>query len=247
MRPSRSRDGDEVMDAIIGASGDWQGTIGRALDVVARPIAIDPRFTTRDARGRTGATRFRRQTFPPARQAATLLLLYPSADSHHPAADGRGELTIPLTVRRAELRAHAGEVSLPGGAVDPDDASLANAARREAWEELGVEPASVRILGELDPIWIPVSNFELHPFVGAVDRRPDFRPHDAEVAEVVELPLRLILTDDILAEEEFDVRGLILRTGVYRHAGQRIWGATARTLGMFATVLRAAAASRPPA
>jgi 8-oxo-dGTP pyrophosphatase MutT (NUDIX family) len=245
MRPSRSRDGDEVMDAIISASGDWQGTIGRALDVVARPIGFDQRIGPRDARGRTSAARFGRDTFPEARQAATLLILYPSADPAT-APDGRPELTIPLTVRHANLRAHAGEVSLPGGAVDRDDASLADAARREAWEELGVEPASVRILGELDPIWIPVSNFELHPFVGSVDRRPDFRPHDAEVAEVVELPLRLILTDDSLAEEEFDVRGLVLRAGVYRHAGQRIWGATARTLGMFATVLHAAAASRPP-
>ena len=63
---------------------------------------------------------------------------------------------VPLTVRRAELRAHAGEVSLPGGRVDATDASHEAAALREAWEEIGLEPGSVRILGTLDEVWIPV-------------------------------------------------------------------------------------------
>jgi hypothetical protein len=100
-----------------------------------------------------------------------------------------------------------------------------------------VERASVRILGELDPVWIPVSNFELRPFVGGASARPDFRPHDAEVSAVVELPLHLVVSEEIVADEEIDVRGLVLRTAVYRYAGHRIWGATAITLAMFAAVL----------
>lgn len=183
----------------------------------------------RDAAGRTPVQRFDRATFPAARPASTLLLLYPSAD---------GELTMPLTVRHADLRLHAGEISLPGGAVDRADGSRQAAALREAWEELGVEPASVRILGELDDVWIPVSNFELRPFVGAAASRPILRPHDAEVAAVIELPLRLVLSWEIVDDELIPVRGgLVLRAGVYRYAGQRIWGATARTLDMLATVL----------
>lgn len=170
----------------------------------------------------------------PARPAATLLLLYPGDD---------GELHIPLTVRHPDLRAHAGEISLPGGAVDRTDPTPADAARREAWEELGVEPDAVTILGELDSIWIPTSNFELRPVVGATRVRPNFRPHDREVAEIFELPLRGLLDGTILTEEEIEVRGLVLRAGVYRHAGQRIWGATAFTLAMFAAVLEDAGAA----
>jgi 8-oxo-dGTP pyrophosphatase MutT (NUDIX family) len=226
------------MDRILQAHGDWQAAIETALRAATRPIGVDPRFTPRDASGATNVQRYDRDRFPTARPAATLLLLYPGDD---------GDLTIPLTVRHAALRAHAGEVSLPGGAVDPDDDSAAAAALREAWEELGVEPASVRLLGELDEIWIPVSNFELRPFVGAAAERPSFRPHDAEVEAVVELPLRLLLGGDIVGEEEIAVPGFVLRAGVYRHAGQRIWGATARTLSMLVAVLEEAGLGAPAA
>jgi 8-oxo-dGTP pyrophosphatase MutT (NUDIX family) len=216
------------MDRIVQAEGDWQASIADAIAAMQRPIRVDPRITPRDVAGQTTAPRFDRTSMPSARAAATLLLLYP---------DANGALQIPLTVRHAEMRAHAGEIALPGGAVDPTDVSAADAARREAWEELGVEPASVRILGELDAFWIPVSNFELHPFVGAAAARPVFRPHDREVAEVFELPVRLLLDGTILREEEIELPGFVFRAGVYRHAGRRIWGATARTLAMFAAVL----------
>lgn len=163
------------------------------------------------------------------RPAATLLLLYPGPD---------GELSIPLTVRQPDLRAHAGEVSLPGGAVDDTDASARDAALREAWEEIGVPRAAVRLLGSLDAVWIPVSNFQLRPFVGALDARPEIVPQTAEVAAVVELPARLLLADQALVERLIEGEGWALRAGAYLHAEQVIWGATARTLAMFATVLR---------
>ena len=175
--------------------------------------------------------RYDRSTFPPARPAATLLLVYPGPD---------GELTIPLTVRHPDLREHPGEISLPGGTVDADDPSHEAAALREAEEEIGVTPASVTIVGQLDEVWIPVSNFELRPFVGTAASRPDFHPHTDEVAEIVELPLRSLMTDATIGEELIEGPGWMLRAAVYRHAGHRIWGATARTLAMFAAVLREA-------
>jgi 8-oxo-dGTP pyrophosphatase MutT (NUDIX family) len=221
------------MDRILHGQDGWQGWIARAISAAPRPIRIDPRIVPRDVAGRASRERFDRSSMAPARAAATLLLLYPGDDA---------ELHIPLTVRHADLRAHAGEISLPGGAVDATDATAADAARREAWEELGVEPDAVTVLGELDPIWIPVSNFELRPVVGATRSRPAFRPHDREVAEIFELPVRRLIDGTILTEEEIELPGIILRAGVYRHAGQRIWGATAFTLAMFAAVLEDAAA-----
>ena len=144
---------------------------------------------------------------------------------------------MPLTVRHADLREHAGEISLPGGAVDATDASREATALREAWEEVGIDPARVTIAGQLDDIWIPVSNFELRPFVATAAARPALDPHTDEVAEIVELPLRHLLTDDAVSEELIEGPGWLLRAAVYRHDGHRIWGATARTLAMFAAVL----------
>jgi 8-oxo-dGTP pyrophosphatase MutT (NUDIX family) len=209
--------------------------VARALATVERPIPTDPRMMVRravpdPALDAEDARRFDRSRFPTARSAATLLLIYP--------ADG--ELVIPLTVRHPDLPSHPGEVSLPGGAVDPSDATLEATALREAHEEIGLALEAVRTVGRLDPIWISVSNFELVPVVAVADRRPVLTPHAGEVAELVELPLDRLLIDDGITEEEIEVPGVVLRTGVYRWAGHRVWGATARTLAMLGVALRGA-------
>jgi len=206
-----------------------------ALRRIARPIPVDSRFAPRDAAGPSNPPRPEPSAHSQARRAATLLLLYPDHD---------GELTVPLTVRHAELRSHAGEVSLPGGAVEAGDRDRAAAALREAHEEIGVEPAAVRLLGNLDDVWIPVSNYRVRPFVGTLPERPRLVPYVDEVAAVVELPVRRLLQPDAVNEEEIEVRGYRLRAAVYRYAGERIWGATARTLATFASVLREAAGDR---
>ena len=219
------------MEPILRAQPGWEERLADALRQIERPITVDPRFAPRDAAGRTNAARFDRSAFPPARAAATLLLLYPDQD---------GELTVPLTVRHAKLRSHAGEVSLPGGAVETGDTDRAAAALREAHEEVGVEPSAVRLLGNLDDVWIPVSNYQVRPFVGSLPGRPGLIPQVQEVAAVVELPVRRLLAPDAVDEEEIEVSGFRLRAAVYRYGGERIWGATARTLAMFAEVAREA-------
>ena len=172
------------------------------------------------------------------RRAATMLAIYP---------DPRGDLVIPLTVRRDDLTSHAGEVSLPGGRVDPDDADEVAAALREAWEEIGLPPDAIRVAGSLDEVWIPVSNFVLRPVVGTLDATPALVAHDAEVAAIVELPLDALFDADLVGEEEFTGgRGAWrVRAGAYRYAGLRVWGATALTLGMLARVLDDAGMASP--
>ncbi|HEX9609520.1 MAG TPA: CoA pyrophosphatase [Candidatus Limnocylindria bacterium] len=216
------------MGRIVRAEAGWEDAVSRAVGDSTRPIPLDERFLPRNVDGEAFRSRYDRASFPPARAAATLLAIYP---------DATGRLVIPITIRRDELRAHAGEVSLPGGAVEATDADVEAAALREAWEEIALEPAIVRVVGRLDPVWIPVSNFELVPVVGTVATRPSLVPQDSEVAAIVELPLEALHDEEVIGVEEFSARGITLRAGAYRYGGVRVWGATAITLGMLARVL----------
>ncbi|MGI8657908.1 MAG: NUDIX hydrolase [Candidatus Limnocylindria bacterium] len=222
------------MERILRAGAGWEEAIADVLRRAPRPIPRDDRLMPRPAGGATRRRLYDRSSFPPARLASTLLAIYPDAD---------GRLVLPLTVRHPDMRAHAGEVSLPGGSVDAADASPEAAALREAWEEIGLDPALVRIAGFLDDVWIPGSNFELRPFVGTVSQRPMLVPHDAEVSSIVELPLEALFDDEVFGTEEFSGDGWRLLAGAYRYGGVRVWGATAFTLDMLAHVLDAAGAA----
>ena len=166
--------------------------------------------------------------FPPdARTAAALLLLYP----------GEHGISVPLTVRASGLKRHAGQISLPGGAADPGEA-LAEAALREAYEEIGVDPSTVRILGELTPVHVIVSGFTLHPVVGVSDTPPVFTPAAYEVEEVVEVSIR-DLQDASHIREGLRVReGLAIEFPYFDLMGHKVWGATAMVLGEFICLLQ---------
>jgi 8-oxo-dGTP pyrophosphatase MutT (NUDIX family) len=220
------------MSRILRAEGDWASAIADALGRADRPIPYDERLLPRNPDG-TSRPRVRlpRRDAPAVRRAATLLAVYP---------DASGDLVVPLTVRRDDMTSHAGEVSLPGGSVDPEDADEVATALREAWEEVGIEPDAVRVVGSLDEVWIPVTNFVLRPVVGTLDRQPSLTPHDAEVAAIVELPLTALYDPALVGDEWFTggaPGGWRVRAGAYRYAGLRVWGATAITLGMLARVL----------
>jgi 8-oxo-dGTP pyrophosphatase MutT (NUDIX family) len=166
------------------------------------------------------------------REGAALLLLYPVSGNPH----------VLLTVRGSTLRRHTGQVSFPGGAVDPHE-SFESAALREASEEVAVPPASVRVLGRLTPLHIPVSGYRLHPVVGIVDDRPQFKPSEWEVARLLEVPVD-DLRDPARVHYETQTREsngqkYDVEIPYYRVDGHKVWGATAMALAEFLALLDA--------
>jgi len=162
-----------------------------------------------------------------ARRAAGLLLVYPG--SHGP--------SVPLTVRASGLRRHAGQISLPGGATDPGE-TLAQAALREAHEEIGVDPARVRVLGELTPVYVLVSGFTLHPIVGVTDKRPSFAPAAHEVQEVLEVSIEDLQDASRIRQGTRTREGIAIEYPYFDLLGHQVWGATAMILGEFICLLQ---------
>jgi 8-oxo-dGTP pyrophosphatase MutT (NUDIX family) len=162
-----------------------------------------------------------------ARIAAGLLLLYP----------GERGASIALTVRASGLRRHAGQVSLPGGATDPGE-TLAQAALREAHEEIGVDPAAVRILGELTPVHVLVSGFTLHPIVGITHERPSFTLAAHEVEEMVEVSVDDLQDASRIRQGTRTREGVAIEYPYFDLMGHQVWGATAMILGEFICVLQ---------
>jgi len=164
--------------------------------------------------------------------AAVLILLYPRLG-----ASDAPEPYLVLTRRTEALARHSGQISLPGGRFDPGDRSLLGTALRETHEELGVDPAELTIWGRLEPEWIVVSHYLVSPFIAYAPRRPDFRPAPSEVAEVIEVPLAVLLDPTTLAEEIWEIQGVERQVVFYRHEEHKIWGATARVLGKLVALL----------
>jgi len=145
-----------------------------------------------------------------------------------------------LLTRRAEhLRAHAAQVSFPGGRCDADDGSCAATALREAYEEVGLDPQQVNVIGFLDD-FPTLSGFRITPVVGHVANPPtQWRPAPDEVAEVFELPLAMALDPDTYTRKTLSRDGIELPFHELAYQGHRIWGATAALLHMLAMEVHA--------
>ena len=168
------------------------------------------------------------------REAAGLLLMFPVGERPH----------IVLTVRAQTLERHGGQVSLPGGVIEPGE-TFEEAALREAHEEIALPLEHVRVLGPLTPLDIPITGFRLHPIVAETGARPTLAPSDGEVARILEVPLdellepsRFATVDRVRDEQAMTIPHFRVGPGAGgSDSADEIWGATAMVLAEFLSLL----------
>jgi 8-oxo-dGTP pyrophosphatase MutT (NUDIX family) len=157
-----------------------------------------------------------RRIAPDPRPAAVLCPLF----------EERGELHVILTRRSSNLRSHTGEVSFPGGRLDPGETAV-TAALREAHEEVGIDPSTVEVLGPLSPLVTVQGQVLITPFVGTLPGRPRLLPNPAEVERAFEVSLSELVSEGVYREELWDVPGEGQRPiSFFELPGDTVWGAT---------------------
>jgi 8-oxo-dGTP pyrophosphatase MutT (NUDIX family) len=143
-----------------------------------------------------------------------------------------GNCHLLFTKRTQEVKHHKGQISFPGGAFDKEDGDLRRTALRETFEEIGLSEKDVRIIGILDDI-VTTTNFIVTPFVGYFGYPYPFRLSQREIAELIEVPLSVLLDPACFSEREIvdgDLKRLVYN---YQYGPHSIWGATALILKQF--------------
>lgn len=166
----------------------------------------------------------------PTAAAAAVLLLLQEVD---------GQIQLLFTERTSQVEHHKGQISFPGGACDDTDDSLETTALRETFEEIGVKPEHITLLGQLDDM-VTISNFRVTPFVGVLkaEKEYPFALNDHEVTCVVQVPLGFLLDERNMELEVRQHQGREVLVPAFLYNGHRIWGATARMLHQFIELLR---------
>jgi len=166
-------------------------------------------------------------------EAAVLIPLYSK----------NGRIHVLLTKRSDLVEHHRGEISFPGGKLDPEDPDLLSCALREADEEVGIAAEDVRVIGELDDFYTVATNYLVVPFVGIIPYPYEFSPCPREIADLIGVPLDVFFDPERRTEEVWTIKGQSVEIISYLWKGHNIWGATARILKHFVEILEDGASS----
>jgi 8-oxo-dGTP pyrophosphatase MutT (NUDIX family) len=168
------------------------------------------------------------QEISTVKMSSVLVLLYPEGN----------QLYTCLTRRPSTMKHHAGQISFPGGKVEKEDLSAESAALREAREEIGIDPSSVEILGQLSDLYVEVSRFSIQPFLAWTDQKPDFMVEPREVEELILFPVSDFVDHETIAETEIETFTGMLSIKYYPFNNNIIWGATAMILAELIEILK---------
>lgn len=198
------------------------------LDDVRAALALES-FDVKSA-WRRMASRPDRADFPfPAepddstRMAGVLALVHPLPGT----TPEDNTLALLLIQRQPDPGVHSGQMAFPGGSWEPGDEDYVQTALRETCEEVGACAEDITILGQLTPVFIPPSNFLVHPSVGYTAQCPQWQLNPAEVAAVVEFPLADLINDSVKRREPWNFNGHTVSVPYYDVSGYTVWGATA--------------------
>jgi 8-oxo-dGTP pyrophosphatase MutT (NUDIX family) len=145
----------------------------------------------------------------------------------------RGGACLVFAQRTTRVGHHAGQISFPGGRIDAGDADDLQAALREAEEEVGLSPAAVEPLGQLDDTETVATQFVITPWVGVVRRPVVWQPDGHEIEKVIEVPVAALLARGCFRVESWERNGVTRDVYFYDYQDVTIWGATARILKQY--------------
>ena len=148
-----------------------------------------------------------------------------------------GEFHLLFTKRTPHLTHHSGEISFPGGVREASDPDSVSAALRETWEEIGILPGDVEVLGELDDCH-SIHNYRVTPVVGIFPADYTLTVNEAEIERIIEVPLSHFGKPGVFRTEDWQWQGKRRAMYFYMHGEDEIWGLTARILKQFLDVLR---------
>ena len=141
----------------------------------------------------------------------------------------KGEYYLPLIRRPMHEKNHPGQIALPGGAREENE-TLENTALREAFEEVGIIPDNVEIIGKMTPLPVPVSKYVITPFIGVTENEPKWNINEQEVDELIILKFKDLIDSNNGYYEDWNLNGNMLRVPIFKIMNKDIWGATAAVL-----------------
>lgn len=208
-------------------SNYWQ-TFTRALKTALKSESLGMSAQKEMAPLPDISQRFDRESAKKARQSAVMILLYEEA----------GVIKFPLIVRPQYPGVHSGQVALPGGKYEKTDQHLIQTALRETYEEIGVSMNEIEVLGELSELYVPPSNFNILPVVGALPDIPEFELEKKEVEELIVADLSVLNDKTKRKQKQMTFySGVNVDVPYFDVNGKVVWGATAMILSEFATII----------
>ncbi len=162
------------------------------------------------------------------RKGAVLILLYPY----------KNKAFFPLIKRPVYKGVHSGQIAFPGGKMEEEDGDEVDTALREAWEEVGIMPEQVKLIGRMSDLFIPTSNFLVSPVLGYSEVVPDFVPEEKEVARIIQAAVSTLYEPSIRKQKilEFS-NNFRLDTPYFEVDQEMVWGATAMILSELLQIL----------